>query len=99
LRERKEFDIPINPSGKTLEQQIYIEILNIPYGERISYKELIDKSGITTTTRMISSVVHKNPIPIIIPCHRLRRNDNKPISYVGGNDIFEKLTSIEAPHP
>lgn len=95
-RTRSDFSIPINPSGDKISQQILIEVMNIKYGHTISYKELADK--LDMHTRTVTSVLYKNPIPIIIPCHRVISLKEKVTGYVGDIKIKENLLTLENPY-
>ncbi|MCM1265706.1 MAG: methylated-DNA--[protein]-cysteine S-methyltransferase [Candidatus Gastranaerophilales bacterium] len=95
---RKEFDIPINPSGTSYQQQVWCELLKIPYGETRSYKDIAVAMGNDKSSRAVGNANNKNPIPIIIPCHRVIGSDNKPVGYAGGIDIKNFLLNIEKTH-
>ena len=92
---RTGFDLPINPSGTSFQQQVWCELLNIPYGETRSYKDIALLLGNEKSSRAVGSANNKNPIPIIIPCHRVVGSDNKPVGYVGGVKIKEFLLNLE----
>lgn len=92
---RKEFDIPLNPKGTDFQQTVWSELLNIPYGETRTYKDIATAIGDGKSTRAVGNANNKNPIPIIIPCHRVIGSDNKISGYVGGIKIKEKLLETE----
>lgn len=91
--QRKSFDIPINPKGEKRYQRVFIDLLRIPYGEIITYKDL----GIHQQMhpRAIGTIVSKNPLPIIIPCHRVLGSNGTLSGYIGGTDLKRKLLDIE----
>lgn len=91
---RKSFDIPINPSGDKIHQKILIDILKIPYGKTISYKELGEIHNIHP--RGIGAIVGKNPIPIIIPCHRVIGSNGSLTGYIGGLELKKQLLDMES---
>ena len=93
--ERKEFDIPLNPSGTDFQQTVWSELLNIPYGETRTYKDIATALGSENSTRAVGSANNKNPIPIIIPCHRVIGADGSLSGYSGGADIKQKLLETE----
>lgn len=82
--ERKEFKIGINPAGTEFQSKIWNLLLKIPYGKTISYLELSKQFGDEKAIRAIASANGKNPIPIIIPCHRVIGNDGSLTGYAGG---------------
>ena len=93
--ERNEFDLPLNPTGTDFQQTVWSEILNISYGKTKSYKDIAESIGNTNATRAVGNACNKNPIPIIIPCHRVLNNDSKITGYVGGIELRQKLFEIE----
>ncbi|HAF31220.1 MAG TPA: cysteine methyltransferase [Bacteroidales bacterium] len=82
--ERKEFKIGINPSGTEFQGKVWNLLLKIPYGKTISYIEMAKQFGDEKAIRAIASANGKNPIPIIIPCHRVIGNDGSLTGYAGG---------------
>lgn len=91
---RKEFDIPINPSGDKAHQKVLIDVLRIPYAETITYKDLGIRHNMHP--RAIGAIVAKNPIPIIIPCHRVIGSNGNLTGYNGGLELKKKLLALEA---
>jgi len=90
-----EFDIPVNPAGTPFQQQVWCELLKIPYGETKSYKDVAESLGNPKAFRAVGNANNKNPIPIIIPCHRVILSDNNNGGYAGGTEIKELLLSLE----
>lgn len=82
--ERKEFQVGINPAGTEFQGQVWNLLLKIPYGKTISYIEMARQFGDEKAIRAIASANGKNPIPIIIPCHRVIGNDGSLTGYAGG---------------
>jgi len=68
---RKKFSVPILFKGTIFQEKVWREIQKIPYGEIISYKELSQKIGAPKAYRAVANACKKNPLPIIIPCHRV----------------------------
>lgn len=91
----KDFDLPLNPSGTSFQQKVWSELLNVPYGDTCTYKDIAIKIGIEKSMRAVGNACNKNPIPIIIPCHRIVSNNGDLNGYVGGADIKERLLNIE----
>lgn len=81
---RKKFNLAINPDGTEFQSTVWNLILKIPYGKTISYLELSKQFGDENAIRAIASANGKNPIPIIIPCHRVIGNDGSLTGYAGG---------------
>jgi methylated-DNA-[protein]-cysteine S-methyltransferase len=91
----KKFDLAPNldfkAAGTPFQQKVWQELLNIPYGETISYGELASRIGNPNGCRAVGMANGKNPISIIIPCHRVIGKDGSLTGYGGGIDIKEKL--------
>lgn len=81
---RKQFDIGINPIGTEFQGKVWHELTKIPYGTTISYYEQAKQLGDEKAIRAIASANGKNPIPIIIPCHRVIGTDGSLTGYAGG---------------
>ena len=95
---RAHFDIPLDISGySTFSQKIWNILLTIPYGKTISYKELADRTGDVKCIRAAATANGRNPIPIIIPCHRVIGSDGGLTGYSLGLDIKKYLLNIEQP--
>ena len=92
---RKDFDLPLNPTGTEFQKKSWNSLLKIPYGKTISYKELALMVENEKYSRAVGMANNKNPIPIIIPCHRVIGANGKLVGYRGGLSIKEKLISIE----
>ncbi|MFO7844335.1 MAG: methylated-DNA--[protein]-cysteine S-methyltransferase [Bacteroidales bacterium] len=82
--ERQTFTIGINPSGTEFQAKTWNLLLKIPYGKTISYLDLAREFGDEKTIRAIASANGRNPIPILIPCHRVIGNDGSLTGYAGG---------------
>lgn len=93
--ERPERDFPLAPRGSEFRQRVWRELLNIPYGETVSYGELGRRAG-CTSARAIGSAVGHNPISIIIPCHRVVGADGKLTGFAGGVEKKAFLLKLEA---
>lgn len=92
---RKKFDLPLNLEGTEFQKKVWNELKNIPYGETRSYKDIAVAIGNEKASRAIGMANNKNPIPILIPCHRVIGANGKLVGYRGGLDIKEKLLNIE----
>lgn len=89
------FNLPLAPQGTPFQQKVWNELLNIPYGETISYGELAKRIGNPNASRAVGLANGSNPIPIIIPCHRVIGSNGKLTGYGGGLPIKEKLLALE----
>lgn len=81
---RKKFTIKLNPSGTDFQQTVWKELQNIPFGKTTSYLEESKKIGNTKAIRAVASANGKNPIWIVIPCHRVIGSDGSLTGYAGG---------------
>jgi methylated-DNA-[protein]-cysteine S-methyltransferase len=82
--ELREFDLKVAPEGSEFHQRVWRELLNIPYGETITYGELARRVGSPNASRAVGRANGANPIPIVIPCHRVIGTDGKLTGYGGG---------------
>ena len=92
---RMKFDLPLDARGTEFQMKVWNELLNIPYGETKSYKDIAVAIGNEKACRAIGMANNKNPIPIIIPCHRVIGSNGKLVGYAGGVNVKEKLLNIE----
>jgi len=95
IGERKHFDLPLEIEGTEFQKRVWNELLKIPYGKTISYKELAIRLGDEKVIRASASANGSNPLPIVIPCHRVIGSDGSLIGYGGGLEIKEKLLILE----
>lgn len=89
------FDLPLAPEGTAFQQRVWGELCKIPYGETISYGELARRIGNPKAGRAVGLANGSNPIPIVIPCHRVIGSNGKLTGYGGGLPIKEKLLALE----
>ncbi len=87
------FDLPLNPEGTGFQQKVWAELLKIPYGETISYQELAVRLGDVKVVRAVGTANGRNPIAIVVPCHRVIGAGNKLTGYAGG--IWRKKWLLE----
>ena len=92
---RIKFEISLNPKGTEFMKKVWKELLNIPYGETRTYKEIAEKIGNSKASRAVGMANNKNPIPIIIPCHRVIGSNNKLVGYALGLDMKQYLLDLE----
>ena len=89
------FDLPLAPEGTPFQLAVWRRLNDIPYGETISYGELARRLGNPKASRAVGLANGANPIPIVIPCHRVIGSNGKLTGYGGGLPIKEKLLALE----
>lgn len=94
---RKIFDVDLKPSGTDFQKRVWNELQHIPYGETISYAEMAKRLGNPKVIRAAASANGKNPIPIIIPCHRVIGSDGSLTGFSGGLERKKWLFEHENP--
>ena len=94
---RTHFDLKLNPKGSDVQQSVWQELLNIPYGKTLSYMELSKKIGDVKAIRAVASANGKNPLWIVIPCHRVIGTDGSLTGYAGGLWRKKRLLELENP--
>ena len=92
---RKEFDIPIKLRGTEFQKRVWKELLKIPYGKTVSYKDISIKIGTPKACRAVGMANHNNPILIIVPCHRVINENKKLGGYALGLDLKRRLLELE----
>ena len=93
---RKDFNLTFDIEGTDFRKKVWMELLKIPYGEVRSYSDIAKAIGSEKAVRAIGQANKANPIPIIIPCHRVIGKNKKLIGYAGSHtDIQEKLIDFE----
>lgn len=93
--ELEAFDLPLAPQGTPFQLKVWQLLCDIPYGGTISYGELARRAGNPKASRAVGLANGSNPIPIIIPCHRVIGSNGKLTGYGGGLPIKEKLLALE----
>lgn len=78
---RKEFDIPLNPKGTDFQKSVWNALCTIPYGKTMSYGQVAAQIGNPKASRAVGMANNKNPIPILIPCHRVIGANGKLVGY------------------
>ncbi len=94
---RQSFDLPLRPAGTPFQQSVWQALLNIPYGETISYAALARQLGKEKAVRAVGHANGQNPISILIPCHRVIGSDGKLTGYGGGIWRKQYLLKHEKP--
>ena len=94
--ERKTFSLTLCPEGTDFQRAVWSELRKIPYGETISYKQLACRIGKPKAVRAVGAANGANPIPIIIPCHRVIGHDGSLIGFGGGLPLKKRLLQLES---
>lgn len=92
---RRNFDLPLEIKGTEFQERVWNELLKIPYGETRSYKDIAESVGNPKAARAVGMANNKNPIAIIIPCHRVTAANCSAGGYAYGTEIKEILLGIE----
>jgi methylated-DNA-[protein]-cysteine S-methyltransferase len=94
---RKDFDLPLQPVGTDFQQAVWMALRQIPYGHTASYADIAQAVGSPKAARATGQANNRNPIAIIVPCHRVIGRNGKLTGYAGGLDKKEFLLALEAP--
>jgi len=90
------FDLPLAPQGTLFQKTVWAELQNIPYGMTISYGELARRIGNAAASRAVGAANGQNPIPIVIPCHRVIGANGSLTGFGGGLPIKKALLALES---
>ena len=94
--ERDHFEVPFDVSGTTpFTQAVLKATAEVPFGHLTSYRGIAERIGQPSATRAVGNALGRNPIPVLIPCHRIVRSDSSLGGYTGGLQIKEKLLALE----
>jgi len=96
-KERTQFDLKLAPNGTPFRNEVWTELQKIPFGKQISYQELANRLGDPKVIRAAASANGKNPIAIIIPCHRVVGSDGSMVGYASGIHRKKWLLAHESP--
>ena len=89
------FNLPLAPQGTAFRKKVWFHLAQLPYGKIISYRDLAEQVGNPKACRAVGAANGANPIPIIIPCHRVIGSNGKLTGYAGGLPIKEGLLALE----
>ncbi|HEV8071916.1 MAG TPA: methylated-DNA--[protein]-cysteine S-methyltransferase [Planctomycetaceae bacterium] len=92
---RQEFDVPLKLAGTAFQQRVWQELVRIPFGTTISYGELAERVGTPNASRAVGQANGRNPVSIIVPCHRVIGANGKLTGYGGGVDKKQWLLAWE----
>lgn len=97
--ELKEFDLPLAMEGTEFQLRVWNALRTIPYGETISYAQLAERIGSAKAVRAVGLANGSNPIPIIVPCHRVIGSDGSLTGFGGGLSTKKRLLELENKQP
>jgi methylated-DNA-[protein]-cysteine S-methyltransferase len=94
---RRAFELPLAPRGTAFQRRVWDQLLRIPYGSTISYGELAARVGNPAASRAVARANATNPLPIVVPCHRVIGSDGTLTGYGGGLHRKRFLLGLESP--
>lgn len=92
---RQTFNLPLQPAGTEFQQQVWHALTHIPYGAVSTYKDIAAAIGRPRASRAVGSACHSNPLPIVIPCHRVIGSGGSLTGYAGGLELKAMLLALE----
>lgn len=96
--ELRRFDLPLAPSGTPFQRAVWAALCEIPYGTTVSYGALAQRLGRPGAVRAVGAANGRNPLPIVIPCHRVVAGDGTIGGYSGGFAVKRALLALEGVH-
>ena len=92
---RREFDLPLDMRGTDFQKRVWSALLTVPYGRTATYKDVAIKAGSPKGARAVGMANNKNPIVIVVPCHRIVGADGSLVGFAGGIDTKRFLLELE----
>ena len=92
---RSHFELPLAPAGTDFQRAVWRALEGIPYGELRSYRDIATAIGRPTAVRAVGAANGRNPLPIVVPCHRVIGSDVSLTGFAGGLDVKKKLLQME----
>jgi len=93
--ELRQFEIPLAPEGTAFQRQVWQAMKAIPYGQTITYAELARQVGRPQAARAVGGASSRNPLPVVVPCHRVVGSDGSLTGYAGGLHLKQALLDLE----
>lgn len=93
--EREHFDLPLDFVGTEFQQKVWQALLTIPFGETRSYSQIAEQIGSPKAVRAVGAAVGRNPLSVVVPCHRVVGTDGSLTGYAGGLDRKKSLLNLE----
>lgn len=98
--ERRAFDLALDLAGQPpFRRRVLEELARVPYGETVSYGQLAERCGRPAAARAVGNAVGRNPVPVVLPCHRVVRSDGSTGEYGGGRERKRQLLRLEGALP
>ena len=94
-KKRKNFDFPVSFHGTDFQNAVWKAMLEIKYGETVSYQQLAKMAGYPNAVRAVGTACGKNPLCIVVPCHRVIRSDGQMGNYAWGKEMKQYLLKLE----
>ena len=94
---RRDFDLPLSLPGQSFRRTVQRALREIPYGETRTYKDVAESVGNPNAVRAVGTACATNPLPLVVPCHRVLRSDGSTGGYLGGADAKKLLLTLERP--
>lgn len=95
MGDREQFDLPLKPKGTEFQQNVWQVLLTVKHGCLASYQDIANSIGNPKAVRAVGAANGRNPIPIVIPCHRIIGSNGKLTGYAGGLNIKDQLLRLE----
>jgi methylated-DNA-[protein]-cysteine S-methyltransferase len=92
---RRRFDLPVAPVGSDFDRELWRALSEVPFGETVTYGELAARVGRPRAARAVGASSHRNPIAIVIPCHRVIGSGGRLVGYAAGLERKERLLALE----
>lgn len=96
LGERQQFDVPLDVEGTDLQQQVWKELMTIPFGELRTYSQIAEAIDRPTAVRAVANAIGRNLLLVVIPCHRVIGKNGKLTGFRSGLSLKKKLLAIES---
>jgi methylated-DNA-[protein]-cysteine S-methyltransferase len=93
--DRRDFTIPLDLEGTDFQRAAWLALADVPYGETASYGEQAERIGRPRASRAVGAANGKNPVPIVLPCHRIVGADGSLTGFAGGLEMKERLLAHE----
>lgn len=96
---RTGFDLPLSPQGTLFQRDIWAALAQIPYGQTVTYGDMASRAGHPGAVRAVGAAVGRNPVPIVVPCHRVVGADGSMTGFSGGLPVKRQLLLLEGAVP
>jgi methylated-DNA-[protein]-cysteine S-methyltransferase len=97
--DRRDFDLPLAPAGTPFQKSVWRALQAIPFGELCSYRDIAEHIGKPSAVRAVGAANGRNPLPIVVPCHRVIGSDGSLTGFAGGLDTKRALLALEGSLP